>query len=62
MIIYVLYILTDEAHVLGCSTSRQAVEAEKQIVINSWKKNLHRTPDVWIESRKINNNYCDFCK
>lgn len=60
MTIYVLYILTDESHALGCSTSRQAVEAEKQAVINRWKKNLRRTPNVWIESYEITNKFCDF--
>jgi len=62
MTIYVLYILTDEVHALGCSTSRQAVEAEKQKVINRWKKNLHRTPNVWIESHKVDNTFCDLCE
>lgn len=61
MTIYVLYILTDEAYALGCSISRQAVEAEKQKIINNWKKNLHRTPNIWIESRKVDSTFCDLC-
>ena len=60
MTIYVLYILTDEAHALGCSTSRQAVEAEKQAVINRLKEDFHRFPMVWIESCEVNNTFYDF--
>lgn len=60
MTIYVLYILNGESHALGCSTSRQAVEKEKQAVINRWKKNLHRVPNVWIESCEITNEFYEF--
>ena len=62
MTIYVLYILAGETQALGCSTSRQAVEEEKQAVINRWKENLHRTPIVWIESCEVNNTFYDFCE
>ena len=60
MTIYVLYILTGEIQVLGCSTSQQAVEAEKQAVINRWEEDLHRTPLVWIESCEITNQFYEF--
>ena len=62
MIIYVLYVLGDEPYALGCSTSRQAVEAEKKAVINRYKKNLNRIPNVWIESHQVNNSFCEFCE
>jgi hypothetical protein len=60
MTIYVLYILTGEIHALGCSTSRQTVEAERQAVINRWKEDFCRTPMVWIESCEITNEFYEF--
>lgn len=60
MKVYFLQLLGDELYTLGCSLSRESVEKAKKKVIDNYKRNLNRKPNIWIECCEINENYYDF--